>query len=47
MFKTSYSRVGTFTQCPRKFELNYVDGLEVPFNCDAANPLVIGTMLHA
>lgn len=46
MFKTSYSRVGTFTQCPRKFELNYVDGLEVPFNCDAANPLVIGTMLH-
>lgn len=46
MFKTSYSRVGTFTQCPRKFELNYVDGLGVPFNCDAANPLVIGTMLH-
>ena len=46
MFKTSYSRVGTFTQCPHKFKLNYVDGLEVPFNCDAANPLVIGTMLH-
>lgn len=46
MFKTSYSRVGTFTQCPRKFELNYVDGLKVPFNCDAANPLMIGTMLH-
>lgn len=46
MFKTSYSRVGTFTQCPHKFELNYIDGLEVPFNCDAANPLVIGTMLH-
>lgn len=45
-FKTSYSRVGTFTQCPRKFEFNYVDGLKVPFNCDAANPLVIGTMLH-
>lgn len=46
MFKTSYSRVGTFTQCPRKFEFNYIDGLEVPFNCDAANPLAIGTMLH-
>ena len=46
MFKTSYSRVGTFTQCPRKFKLDYVDGLEVPFDCDAANPLVIGTMLH-
>lgn len=46
MFKTSYSRVGTFTQCPHKFKLNYVDGLGVPFNCDAANPLVIGTMLH-
>ena len=46
MFKTSYSRVGTFTQCPRKFELNYIDGLEVPFDCDAANPLAIGTMLH-
>ena len=46
MFKTSYSKVGTFTQCPHKFKLNYVDGLEAPFNCDAANPLVIGTMLH-
>lgn len=46
MFKTSYSRVGTFTQCSRKFELNYVDGFKVPFNCDAANPLTIGTMLH-
>ena len=46
MFKTSYSRVGTFTQCPRKFELDYVDGLGVPFDCDAANPLAIGTMLH-
>lgn len=46
MFKTSYSKVGTFTQCPHKFELNYVDGLGVPFDCDAANPLVIGTMLH-
>lgn len=46
MFRTSYSRVGTFTQCPRKFELGYVDGLEVPFDCDAANPLAIGTMLH-
>lgn len=45
-FKTSYSKVGTFTQCPRKFELNYVDCLKVPFDCDAANPLVIGTMLH-
>lgn len=45
-FKTSYSRVGTFTQCPRKFAFNYVEGLTVPFNCDAANPLTIGTMLH-
>lgn len=46
MFKTSYSKVGTFTQCPHKFELHYVDGLKVPFDCDAANPLAIGTMLH-
>lgn len=46
MFKTSYSKVCTFIQCPHKFKLNYVDGLKVPFNCDAANPLVIGTMLH-
>lgn len=46
MFKTSYSRVGTFTQCARKYQLHYLDGLEVPFNCDAANPLEIGTMLH-
>lgn len=46
MFKTSYSKAGTFTQCPRKYELRYLKGLEVPFNCDAANPLEIGTMLH-
>lgn len=46
MFKTSYSKAGTFTQCPRKYELRYIEGLEVPFNCDAANPLEIGTMLH-
>lgn len=46
MFKTSYSKVGTFIQCPKKYELRYLEGLEVPFNCDAANPLEIGTMLH-
>ena len=46
MFKTSYSKAGTFTQCPRKYELRYIEQLEVPFNCDAANPLEIGTMLH-
>ena len=46
MFKTSYSKAGTFTQCPRKYELRYLEQLEVPFNCDAANPLEIGTMLH-
>lgn len=46
MFKTSYSKAGTFTQCPRKYELRYLEQLKVPFNCDAANPLEIGTMLH-
>lgn len=46
MFKTSYSKAGTFTQCPHKYEFRYIEGLEVPFNCDAANPLEIGTMLH-
>lgn len=46
MFKTSYSKAGTFIQCPRKYELRYVEGLEAPFDCDAANPLEIGTMLH-
>ena len=46
MFKTSYSKAGTFIQCPRKYELRYIEGLEVPFDCDAANPLEIGTMLH-
>lgn len=46
MFKTSYSKAGTFTQCPRKYELRYLEQLEAPFNCDAANPLALGTMLH-
>lgn len=46
MFKTSYSKAGTFIQCPRKYELRYIEGLEAPFNCDATNPLALGTMLH-
>lgn len=46
MFRTSFSREGIFAQCPRKYQYRYVDCLEVLFNCDPMNPLVVGTALH-
>lgn len=42
----SYSRVSTYTQCPFKYKLRYLDGLRVPFDCRADDPLEIGTLLH-
>lgn len=42
----SYSRVSTYIQCPKKYKLRYVDKLKTFFDCQAANPLTIGNLLH-
>lgn len=43
----SYSKIGTFNQCPYKFKLRYVDGLETyPNYDDPSNALYLGTALH-
>ena len=45
--QVSYSRVGTFKQCPYKFKLKYKDLLEVyPNYEDASNALYLGSALH-
>lgn len=44
--QVSHSRVETFKKCPYQFKLRYKDELETYFNCDPANPLIIGTALH-
>ena len=43
----SFSRVETYRNCPHKFYLRYIEGLDtLPDYDDAANPLIIGTALH-
>lgn len=42
----SFSRVTTYTQCPYKYKLRYIDELETVFNCDPQNALVLGTAMH-
>lgn len=42
----SYSRVSTFTKCPRQYRYRYIDRLKAFDDFDAASPLKIGTMLH-
>lgn len=44
--KLSYSRIGTFKQCPYQFKLKYIDGLRTKFNLDPTNALVLGTAVH-
>lgn len=42
----SYSRVSSFEQCPFKWRLRYIDGLETIDKCDPADALKLGTALH-
>jgi RecB family exonuclease len=42
----SHSRVSTFSQCPYKFKLRYLDGIETIEDPAADNPLVIGKAMH-
>lgn len=44
--RVSHSRVGTYTTCPYKYKLSYIDELKTYFNGDPANPLIVGTALH-
>lgn len=46
MYRTSYSRVNTFIECPFRYSMHYIRGMEVPFDCKASNALALGTMLH-
>ena len=42
----SHSRVSTFVQCPYKFKLRYLDGIETIQDPPADNALVIGKAMH-
>lgn len=44
--KISYSSLGTYMQCPKKFKLSKIDGLKTIFDCEPANALVIGKAFH-
>lgn len=44
--KVSYSRIGTFKQCPYQYYLRYIKGYKTKFNLDYENALVLGTALH-
>jgi len=40
----SISKIGTYFQCPKKFKLNYIDKIKVPFETNVA--LVKGSHIH-
>lgn len=44
--QVSHSRVETFRQCPYKYFLRYVEGLDTLPNTDPDNALILGTALH-
>lgn len=44
--QVSYSRIGTFKQCPYQYYLRYIKGLKTKFNLDPTNALVLGTAVH-
>lgn len=46
MSHVSFSRITTYTNCPYKYKLQYIDGLETVFDCEAQNALVLGTAMH-
>ena len=42
----SYSRVGTFIQCPYKFKLRYMDSVDTIKDSKPDDPLIIGKAMH-
>lgn len=41
-----YSAVSTFEQCPKRYKLQYIDGLKTIPADDTSNALILGTALH-
>lgn len=46
MSHVSFSRITTYINCPYKYKLQYIDGLETIFDCEPQNALVLGTAMH-
>lgn len=46
MAQVSYSRIGTFIQCPFRFKLRYIDKLETLPDDKSDNALYLGTAMH-
>ena len=44
--KMSHSRVESYTFCPFKYKLRYIDKLETYDEYDALSPLILGTVMH-
>lgn len=42
----SHTKISTFVQCPYKYKLRYIDGLETFPDYSATNPLAVGIALH-
>lgn len=42
----SHSRIETYTKCPYKFKLRYIDKLETLPTDDPSSPLILGSALH-
>lgn len=41
-----YSAVSTFEQCPKRYKMQYIDGISTPPSDDPTNALILGTALH-
>lgn len=42
----SYSKVSTYSNCPRQYKYRYVDKLKVYDDFEADNALIVGTTIH-
>lgn len=42
----SYSKVSTYSNCPRQYKYRYIDKLKIYDDFEADNALIIGTTVH-
>lgn len=42
----SYSKVSTYSNCPRQYKYRYVDKLKIYDDFEADNALIVGTTIH-
>lgn len=42
----SYSKVSTYSNCPRQYKYRYVDKLKTYEDFEADNALIVGTTIH-